>query len=89
VAAAEWTRVSSGKLPPDRWARKRQSPMLILRLEHPAPYLPELLTHPSALPLPRAVVAAKGAAWARPGNYVSNGPILLERTGCRMITSPW
>ena len=51
---------------------------LILRLEHPAPYLPELLTHPSAMPLPRHVVEAKGAGWARPGNYVSDGPYLLK-----------
>ena len=51
---------------------------LILTLEHPAPYLPELLTHPSALPLPQHVVEAKGAAWARPGNHVGDGPYVLK-----------
>ena len=51
---------------------------LILTLEHPAPYLPELLTHPSALPLPQHVVKAKGAAWARPGNHVGDGPYVLK-----------
>jgi len=69
--------VSSGQLPPDQLGVEAPKPdTLILRLEHPAPYLPELLTHPSALPLPRA--AAKGAAWARPGAYVSNGPYTLK-----------
>ncbi len=51
---------------------------LILNLEHPAPYLPELLTHPSASPLPRRVVEKKGAAWARAGSHVSNGPYMLK-----------
>jgi oligopeptide transport system substrate-binding protein len=51
---------------------------LVLTLEHPAPYLPELLTHPSALPLPRHVVEAKGLSWARPGNHVGNGPYVLK-----------
>lgn len=51
---------------------------LILTLEHPAPYLPELLSHPSALPLPRHVVEAKGGSWARPGNQVGNGPYVLK-----------
>ena len=51
---------------------------LILTLEQPAPWLPELLAHPSAAPVPRHVVEAKGAAWARPGAYVSDGPYLLK-----------
>ncbi len=55
-----------------------KSDTLILRLEQPAPYLPELLAHPSAAPVPRHVVEAKGAAWARPGAYVSDGPYLLK-----------
>jgi oligopeptide transport system substrate-binding protein len=46
---------------------------LRIELEHPAPYLPQLLVHDTAYPLPRAVVLAKGNAWSRPGNYVSNG----------------
>ncbi|HEY1707507.1 MAG TPA: peptide ABC transporter substrate-binding protein [Rhizomicrobium sp.] len=46
---------------------------LIVTLEHPAPYLPELLTHDTAYPLPRKVVLAKGAAWSRPENFVGNG----------------
>jgi oligopeptide transport system substrate-binding protein len=51
---------------------------IILRLEHPAPYLPELLSHISASPVPRHVVQKLGAAWAKPGNYVGNGPYRLQ-----------
>ena len=51
---------------------------LVVELEHPAAYLPELLTQPVAYPLPRAVVQAKGNAWARPENYVANGAYVLQ-----------
>jgi oligopeptide transport system substrate-binding protein len=71
--------VSSGKLPAAALGVEAPKPdMLVLRLEHPAPYLPELLTHETALPLPRHVVEAKGTSWARPGNYVGDGPYLLK-----------
>jgi oligopeptide transport system substrate-binding protein len=71
--------VSGGKLPAMALGVEAPKPdTLTVTLEHPAPYLPELLTHPSALPLPRWQVQAKGAAWSRPGNYVSDGPYLLK-----------
>ena len=71
--------VSAGKLPPSALGVEAPRPdTLILHLEHPAPYLPELLTHETADPLPRHVLAAKGEAWARPGNYVGNGAYLLK-----------
>jgi oligopeptide transport system substrate-binding protein len=71
--------INSGKLPMETLGAEAPKPdTLILRLEHPAPYLPELLTHPSAMPLPRAAVQAKGAAWSRPGAYTGNGPYLLK-----------
>jgi oligopeptide transport system substrate-binding protein len=46
---------------------------LVIRLEHPAAYLPQLLTHDTAYPLPRHVLIAKGNAWSKPGNFVGNG----------------
>jgi oligopeptide transport system substrate-binding protein len=71
--------ISGGKAPASALGVEARGPgTLVLTLEHPAPYLPELLTHPSALPLPAHVVEAKGAAWAKPGNYVSDGPYLLK-----------
>lgn len=50
---------------------------LEVHLEHPAPYLLEMLTHVSMMPLPRHVVEAKGNHWAQPGNYVGNGAFQL------------
>jgi oligopeptide transport system substrate-binding protein len=47
---------------------------LTVALEHSAPYLPELLTQPAALPLPPA--ALKNGV--RTATYVSNGPYLLK-----------
>jgi len=48
-----------------------------LTLEHPAPYLPELLKHQSFFPAPKHVVDKYGDGWVRPGRYVSNGPFRL------------
>jgi ABC-type oligopeptide transport system substrate-binding subunit/class 3 adenylate cyclase len=42
-------------------------------LERPTAYLPHLLAHPIAYPLPRWTIEEHGAAWAEPGNMVSNG----------------
>jgi oligopeptide transport system substrate-binding protein len=47
---------------------------LIVTLEHPAPYLPELLTQPCALPLPAGALKTG----PRPGAYISDGPYLLK-----------
>lgn len=66
--------VSSGRLPPTvLGVRATGDDTLVVELEHPAPYLPELLTHDTAYPVPRHVVTAKGDAWARIGNFVGNG----------------
>lgn len=48
-----------------------------LTLEHPAPYLPELLKHQSFFPVPRHVVEKYGDGWVQPGRYVSNGAFRL------------
>jgi oligopeptide transport system substrate-binding protein len=69
--------ISNGKLAPDALgARVPDDTTLVLTLEHPAPYLPQLLMNASADPLPRHVVAAKGAGWTRA--YVSDGPYVLR-----------
>ncbi|HEX2591909.1 MAG TPA: peptide ABC transporter substrate-binding protein [Rhizomicrobium sp.] len=66
--------ISDGKLPPAALGIKATDDRtLIVTLEHPAPYLPELLTHETAYPLPRHVLLAKGGAWSKPQNYVGNG----------------
>jgi len=50
---------------------------LEIRLEYPAPYLPGLLSHYTAFPVPRHVVEAHGAAWIQPENIEVNGPFKL------------
>lgn len=69
--------ISEGKLKPEALGVSAPNDKtLVVTLEHPAPYLPELLTHDTAYPLPRKVVMAKGNAWSRPENYVGNGAYL-------------
>jgi oligopeptide transport system substrate-binding protein len=51
---------------------------LEVRLENPAPYLPQMLTHQTTSPLPRHVIEAKGRSWAQPGSYVGNGAFVLK-----------
>ncbi len=71
--------VNARKLPPEALgARAVDDRTLEVHLEHPAPYLLEMLTHTATMPLPRHVVAAKGRAWAQAGNYVGNGPFTLN-----------
>jgi len=50
---------------------------LEIRLEHPAPYLPGLLTHYTAFPIPAHVVREHGDAWVQPANIEVNGAYKL------------
>jgi oligopeptide transport system substrate-binding protein len=71
--------ISAGKAPPASLGAAAPKPdTLVLRLEHPAPYLPELLAHISASPVPSHLLAHGGKDWARPGRYVGNGPYTLK-----------
>jgi oligopeptide transport system substrate-binding protein len=51
---------------------------LVVQLEHPAPYLAEMLMNTAMMPVPRHVVEKHGRDWARPGTYVCNGATLTE-----------
>jgi oligopeptide transport system substrate-binding protein len=71
--------VNEGKLPPGALGvTALDDHTLRVTLAHPAPYLLQMLTHMTLYPEPRHVVLAKGSAWTRPGNYVSNGPYILK-----------
>ena len=71
--------INTGKMPGTTLgARALDDHTLEIHLEHPAPYLLEMLTHHTMLPLPRHVVEKQGQAWSRPGNYVGNGPFILK-----------
>lgn len=71
--------VLAGDAPPDSLGVTATGPReLTMKLERPVPYLPSLLATTAFLPVPEHVVAAKGAAWVKPGNHVSNGPFQLK-----------
>jgi oligopeptide transport system substrate-binding protein len=71
--------VNAGKLPLEALgARALDAHTLEMHLEHPAPYLLQMLTHTSMMPLPRHVVETNRNNWARPGTYVGNGPFVLK-----------
>ena len=48
-----------------------------IALEAPTPYILELLTHQTALPVHRPSIERFGDGFTRPGNLVSNGPYAL------------
>jgi oligopeptide transport system substrate-binding protein len=71
-------KVNKGELPVDKLGVSAPDPeTLIIELEHPAPFLPQLLTHYTSFPLPQHVVEKHGSNWVKPGNMVSNGPYML------------
>ena len=64
--------ITAGRLPAAALGVAASGPSTLkVTLERPAPYLPELLTLPAALPLPAKPAFA-------PGRYISNGPYLLK-----------
>ena len=70
--------VNQGKaLPETLGARALDAHTLQLTLEHPAPYLPEMMKHQSFFPVPKHVIEKYGDAWVQPGRYVGNGPFRL------------
>ena len=66
--------VNAGKAPPSALGVQALDPQtLVLTLEHPAPYLPQVLKHTSMYPVPRHAVQRWGEAWSDPAHYVANG----------------
>lgn len=73
-------RVYNGEAKPeDLGIRALDARTLEVTLEHPAPYLPGLLTHYTTFPLPEHVVAKLGNDWIKPDNFVGNGPFKLAQ----------
>jgi oligopeptide transport system substrate-binding protein len=70
--------VNGGKAAPETiGAKALDDETLQLTLEHPAPYLPQLLKHQAWFPIPAHEVAKYGDRWADPGHMVGNGPYTL------------
>jgi oligopeptide transport system substrate-binding protein len=70
--------VNEGKAPLTALGVRAIDPhTLEISLEHPAPYLPQILKHQITFPVPEHVVERWGDAWLQPEHYVSNGPYKL------------
>lgn len=52
---------------------------LLVELEAPAGYFPQLLTQPNLCPIPRHTVEIYGNSWTDPDHIVTNGPFKLEQ----------
>ncbi len=73
------TKVNKGELPVAQLGVSApDAQTLIIDLEYPAPYLPQLLTHYTSFPLPQHVVEKHQGDWIKPGNMVSNGAFVLQ-----------
>ena len=71
--------LNRGQAPPEALGVAAPDPRtLVIALDKPTPYLLELLTHQTALPVHPPSVERYGDAFARPGNLVSNGPYTLR-----------
>jgi len=67
--------VNAGALPPSSLgASAVDARTLVLELENPAPYLPELMSHFTTYPVPKHIVEGMGGDWTDAENYVGNGP---------------
>jgi oligopeptide transport system substrate-binding protein len=51
---------------------------VIIQLTNPTPFLPALLAHWLAYPVPQHVIAKVGEAWVKPDNMVGNGAFTLK-----------
>lgn len=81
-------KVNEGELPPEQLGvRAIDEKTLEITLEHPAPYLPGLLTHYTTFPVPAHVVDQYGEAWIQPENIQVNGPYKLVywRSGDQLV----
>lgn len=71
--------VNEGRMPSEALGLAAPSDRrLVLILEQPTPYMLELLTHQTALPVHPASVSRFGDGFARAGNSVTNGPYQLK-----------
>ncbi|WFO14427.1 peptide ABC transporter substrate-binding protein [Edwardsiella ictaluri] len=72
--------IVSGKLPPDRLGvTALDAHTLVVQLNFPLSYFPQLCAHFSLLPQPQKVVERYGQSWTRPGNLVGNGAFQLKQ----------
>jgi oligopeptide transport system substrate-binding protein len=72
--------INSGKMKvEDLGAKALDAKTLVFELEHPAPFIAEMMTHHTTFPVPKHIVEAKGNDWSKPGSYVGNGAYTLSQ----------
>ncbi len=79
---------AEGSAPPEAvGVRARDSRTLEVRLNRPASFFPQLLTHPVTFPLPQWAVEGPHQPWTDVAHFVCNGPYRLEAwdPGKRMV----
>lgn len=88
--------IVAGEMTPDALGVEALDPATLrLYLVRPAPYLLDLLTHPSMYPVHEASLLAHDKDYGRPGNLVSNGAFVLDEwvvgayIGARRNTHYW
>jgi len=70
--------VNSGKMPLESLGvRAADDHTVEITLEAPTPYLPGLMAHTTAMPVPEHVIRRFGEEWVRPGQMVSDGAYVL------------
>jgi oligopeptide transport system substrate-binding protein len=71
--------IIAGRKPPEALGvAAPDAATVVVTLATPAPYLPTLLSHPSACPVHRPTLVAHPQGFARPGVMVSNGAFVLK-----------
>jgi len=71
--------ILSGRRPPaDLGVSAPDAATVVIALEHPAPYLPALLSDPSTAPIHRPTFLRYGERFSRPGVMESNGAFVLQ-----------
>ncbi len=72
--------INAGEMAPETLGvRALDDLTLEIELEHPAPYLPQLLKHYTANPIPKHIYERHGDDWVKPENIAVNGPFKLVR----------
>ncbi|MGF1456798.1 MAG: peptide ABC transporter substrate-binding protein [Alphaproteobacteria bacterium] len=70
--------INAGEAPLESLGARAEDPgTLVLTLDYPAPFLPQLLTHQAAYPVPRHVIEDQGDDWVKAGTMVTNGAYVL------------
>lgn len=70
--------IISGEMPPETLGVRALDDLTFeVTLAKPLRYFPQMVTHATTFPAPRAVIEAHGRDWTKPENIVSNGAYIL------------